>query len=155
MGETILLYATNFFWVAVAVAVIYYSNFFHNLFHNPKINELFFQVSITGYTIMVMFIIYTTFVLPNCMGVNSVEDYNPKLISVGLVVSIISILSLLVAIWPIWGFTSILIFIALLKGFFALQVFLPAGNFGNILFFVITTGSVLSFYIIDHQGYLH
>lgn len=38
LGDKILMYLRNGFWVALAVVVIYYSNFFHNLFLNPKIN---------------------------------------------------------------------------------------------------------------------
>ena len=38
LGDKILMYLRNAFWVCLAVAVIYYSNFFHHLFLNPKIN---------------------------------------------------------------------------------------------------------------------
>lgn len=41
-GDLLIMYIRNLFWVLAAVAVIYYSNFFHHLFTNPKINELFF-----------------------------------------------------------------------------------------------------------------
>lgn len=155
IGDRILMYIRNGFWVAMAAVVIYYSNFFHHLFSNPKINEIFFEISMTGYTIIVMLIIYTTFVLPLCMGIKSIEEYNPKLIPVGAVVGVIAIISLLIAIWPVWGFWSFPIFIAMWKGFFSLSVFLPAGIFGDILFLVLNTGTVLSFYVIEHEGYFH
>lgn len=84
-----------------------------------------------GYTMIVMLILYTTFILPIFYGVKSIEEYNPKLIPVGAVVGVIAVISLLIAIWPVWGFISFPIFITMWKGFFGLAVFLPAGKFGN------------------------
>jgi hypothetical protein len=84
-----------------------------------------------GYTIIVMLILYTSIVLPYCYKVKSIEEYNPKLIPIGAVVGVISVISLLIAIWPVWGFTSLLLFISLWKGFFSLPVFLPAGPIGT------------------------
>lgn len=104
---------------------------------------------------LVMLILYTTFVLPMWFGVNSVEEHNPKLIPIGAIIGFISVISLLIAIWPVWGFYSLLIFICIWKGFFSISVFLPSGNLGiyknylgNFMFIAINTGTVLSFYII-------
>ena len=131
LGEKILMYLKSAMWVGIAVATIYYSNFFHHLFKNPNINEVFFQISMAGYTMIVMLILYTSIILPYCFGIKSIEEYNPKLIPIGAVVGVISVISLLIAIWPVWGFTSFLIFIAMWKGFFSLPTFLPAGPFGT------------------------
>ena len=87
----------------------------------------------TGYTVIVMLILYSAFVLPIFYGIKSLEDYNPKLIPVGAVVGVISVISLIIAIWPVWGFTSLLIFLSLWKGFFSLSVFLPAGRIGKYI----------------------
>lgn len=133
LGDKILMYFKCAFWVGLAVMTIYYSNFFHHLFKNPKINEVFFQISMAGYTIIVMLILYSSIILPYIYKVKSIEEYNPKLIPVGAVVGVISVISLLIAIWPVWGFTSLLIFIAMWKGFFSLPAFLPAGPVGTSL----------------------
>lgn len=61
-----------------------------------------------------------------------------------------AVISLLITIWPVWGFTSLLIFVALWKGFFAMSIFLPGGHVGNLLFLLINAGTILSFYIIEH-----
>jgi hypothetical protein len=37
-GDKVLMYVKSIFWVGLAIFTIYYSNFFHHLFHNPKIN---------------------------------------------------------------------------------------------------------------------
>jgi hypothetical protein len=108
-----------------------------------------------GYTMIVLLIIYTSFILPLVYKINSVEEYNPKLIPIGAVVGLVSVVSLIIAIWPVWGFSSLLIFIALWKGFFSLSVFLPSGQIGNILFIGINVGTILSFYVIEHEGYFH
>lgn len=108
-----------------------------------------------GYTIITMLILYSSIVLPYFYKIKSIEEYNPKLIPVGAVVGVISVISLIIAIWPVWGFTSLLIFIALWKGFFSMPMFLPSGpvsNFylilGDGLFLLINVGTVLSFYVI-------
>jgi hypothetical protein len=84
-----------------------------------------------GYTFLNILIIYTTFIITYWFKIKSVEEYNPKLVPIGAVVGFISVISLIIAIWPVWGFTSLLLFIALWKGFFSLPVFLPAGIIGN------------------------
>ena len=99
--------------------------------------------------------LFTTFIMPRISGTSDVEEYNPKLVSIGAVVGLISVISLLVAIWPVWGWWSLAIFMAIWKGFFSLGVFLPGGDFGNAIFLIINIGTVLSFYFIEHEGYLH
>jgi len=94
--------------------------------------------------------LYTSFVLPRMSGVTNIEDYNPKLVSVGAAVGVVSVISIIIAIWPVWGGWSLLIFISIWKGFFSISVFLPGGDFGNVLFLLINGGTVLSFYIIEH-----
>lgn len=155
LADKLLMYITNGFWVVVAALVVYYTNFFHHFFRNPNINELFYQISIAGYTIIVSLMVFTTFIMPRIAGTDNVEEYNPKLVSVGAVVGLVSVISLIIAIWPVWGWLSLLIFISLWKGFFGLSVFLPPGDFGNALFLLINTGTVLSFYYIEHEGYFH
>ena len=127
------MYMKNLFWVSIGGATLYYSNFFHHLFLNPNINQVFFEISMAGYTAIVMLILYTSFILPIFYGVTSIEEYNPKLIPIGAVVGVVAVVSLLIAIWPVWGFTSFPIFIALWKGFFSMSVFMPAGKIGTSL----------------------
>ena len=149
------MYIKNTIWLAIGIATIYYSNFFHHLFRNPKVNPLYFEISMAAYTIIALLILYTTFVLPIFFKIQNIEEYNPKLIPIGAIAGVIAVISLLISIWPIWGFTSLLIFLALWKGFFALSIFLPGGYFGSLLFLLINAGTILSFYIIEHEGYFH
>jgi len=66
------MYLKNAFWVIVGALVVYYSNFFHHLFRNSNINPLFFEISMCGYTMIVLLIIYTSFILPLVYKINSV-----------------------------------------------------------------------------------
>lgn len=93
--------------------------------------------------------------LPVFFGVKDIEEYNPKLIPIGAVSGVVGVVSLLIAIWPVWGWTSLLIFLSLWKGFFSMSAFLPGGQFGNLLFLILITGTIFSFYIIEHEGYFH
>lgn len=67
------MYAQSAFWLGLGILAIYQSNFFHNLFRNPKINELFFQISMAGYTVIVALILYSSFILPYFYGIKSIE----------------------------------------------------------------------------------
>ena len=155
------MYLQNIFWLGVAIAVIYYTNFFFHLFNNPNVQPLFFEISMAGFTMSIFLVLYSAIVIPYLYGVN-VEEYNPKLISIGTVTGVIAIISLLITIWPVWGWTSLLIFLALFKGFMSLAVLLPSDNLGNfyyilgtVLFILINLSAVMSFYLIEHEGYLH
>lgn len=148
LGDKILAYIKSAIFVGIAIAVIYYSNFFHHLFTNPKVNPLFFEICVAAYTIIILLILYISFILPVFFGVKDIEEYNPKLIPIGAVTGVVAVVSLLIAIWPVWGWTSLLIFLSLWKGFFGLSIFLPGGQFGNLLFLVINAGTIFSFYLI-------
>jgi uncharacterized membrane protein HdeD (DUF308 family) len=155
LADKILMYLRNGFWVIVAAIVIYYSNFFHHLFRNPNVNELFFQITVAGYTFLVALMLFASIIMPRIAGTSDIEEYNPKLVPIGAVVGFVSVISLIIAIWPVWGWWSLLIFISIWKGFFGLSVFLPGGDIGNTLFLLINAGTVLSFYFIEHEGYFH
>jgi len=103
-----------------------------------------------GYTIIISLMLFTSFIMPRIAGTSNVEEYNPKLVSVGAAVGVVSIISIIIAIWPVWGWVSLPIFICLWKGFFSFSDFLPGGDIGNILFILINLGTVLSFYVIEH-----
>lgn len=107
------------------------------------------------YTVIVVLTIYISFVLPHVYKVDNVEDYNPKLIKVAAVFGVMAIICLLIAIWPVWGWTSFVIFFLLWKGFFEVSTFLPGGDLGGILFIGVNVLAVLSYKIIEHEGYFH
>jgi hypothetical protein len=103
-----------------------------------------------GYTIIACLMLFSSFILPRISNTKNIEEYNPKLVSIGAVVGLVSVISMVVAIWPIWGWWSLPIFIFLWKGFFSMAVFLPGGDLGNIIFLFLNTSVILSFYYIEH-----
>ena len=134
----------------MGAGTVYYTNFFHHLFRNPNINDLFFEISMAGYTIIFSLMIFSSFIMPRISDAKNIEEYNPKLVSIGAVVGLVAVISLLVAIWPVWGWWSFPIFVCLWKAFFSLAIFIPGGTVGNIVFLSIITAVTLSFYIIEH-----
>jgi hypothetical protein len=79
-----------------------------------------------------MYALYVCFVLPMVFKITNVEDYNPKLITVGATAGAVAILTLLIAIWPVWGFTSFWMFGILWKGFWELASLMPRGRWSNL-----------------------
>lgn len=142
-------------WVSLAAGCLYYTNFFHHLFHNPKILEPYFTISIACYSVIIVLTLFISFVLPHVYKIENVEDYNPRLIPIATVFGVVAIICLLIAIWPVWGYTSLLVFVLLWKGFFEVSAFLPGGDLGGILFVLVNVLAVFSYKVIEHEGYLH
>ena len=42
LADKVILYVKSAFWVIIGAGTVYYTNFFHHLFKNPNINDLFF-----------------------------------------------------------------------------------------------------------------
>lgn len=125
------MYLGALFWFALGMATIYYSNFFHHYFFNSKVYQPFHNISIACYFVVILFLIFACFILPYGYGIENVEDYNPKLIPTATAFGFVGVLTLIISMWPIWGYTTLLIFILMWKGFFAIGAFLPKGIIGR------------------------
>jgi hypothetical protein len=104
----------------------------------------------TCYTVIIIVTLYIVFVLPRLYGIKNIEEYNPRLIPVITVFGVVGVVSLLVAIWPVWGWTSLVIFFLMWKGFFEVEMFLPDGDLGGLLFILVNLLAVFSYKIIGH-----
>lgn len=51
-------------WVTTALSSIYISNFFYNIFNNPKIREPFFSISMTSFSFLAVYAIFVSYALP-------------------------------------------------------------------------------------------
>lgn len=51
-------------WVVAGAVAVYYSNFFHVIWHSDKVNPLFFGITLSGFTIFAIMTIYVGFILP-------------------------------------------------------------------------------------------
>ena len=133
LPDKILMYIGATFWIFAAVATIYYTNFFQHFFFSPKLYEPFHSICIGCYAIVICILIFSCFVLPYAYGIANVDDYNPKIMPTAAAFGFIGVITLIISVWPIWGFTTLLIFVAIWKGFFSMGVFIPKGFIGNSL----------------------
>ncbi len=118
-------------WLMASLCTVYYSNFFFNVFYNPNVLEPFISISLASFTYLSIFALYVCYVLPR-KGVKNCEEYNPKIINVGAGAGAIAIVSFLIAIWPVWGFTSLWMFALIWKGFWELATIMPRGQFSDL-----------------------
>ena len=131
LPDKILMYITALFWFGLGVATTYYTNFFYHFFFSPKLYQPFHHICIASYVVIVGVLIFACFILPYGYKIENVEDYNPKLIPTATAFGVVGVITLIVSVWPIWGYTSLLIFFLLWKGFFSMGLFLPKGIIGN------------------------
>lgn len=114
------MYLTATFWFSLGIATMFYTNFFYHFFFSPKVYQPFHTICIAAYVIVVLFLIFACFILPYGYGIDNLEEYNPKLIPTVTAFGFIGVITLLVSVWPIWGYSTLLIFVLMWKGFFAM-----------------------------------
>lgn len=107
------------------------------------------------FCIVFVITLFITFALPHIYKIDSVEDYNHRLIPIATVFGVVAVICMLIAIWPVWGYTSLLVFFLLWKGFFEVSTLLPGGDLGSILFILINVLAIFSYKFIEHEGYMH
>lgn len=125
-------------WLAVSLYVWNITDFFHELFANPLIFQSMRTISIMGFTSITIITIYICFGLPSIYDIHNVEEYNPNLIKVGAALSGISFSSLILALWPVWGYYSIVILFILRKGFYGLSDLLPRKKYNEFSIYLLT-----------------
>jgi hypothetical protein len=62
---------------------------------------------------------------------------------------------LTVAIWPIWGFYSPFYILIMTFGYFMALTFLPGGNIGIIMFWLLFIGIATLSHTLPHAGHEH
>merc|ERR1719387_3097928 len=70
-------------------------------------------------------------------------------------VGFLTCLLLFFALWPVWGFLTLVIQLVFFLGFLNAGHFLPGGTLGSILMFVIFFGAFLTSELIPHEGLAH
>ena len=139
-------------WVLASVFVVYYSNFFHNIWENEKINNLFFAMSLISFGVFSSISVYATFLTPSF---DDLEITSPRLIPAATIFGFICFNSTLIAIWPVWGWYSPPMLVTMMMGYLMVGTFLPKGNLGSGLYLVMLVGSFFSSRFIPHSGLLH
>ncbi|KAM3135497.1 hypothetical protein pb186bvf_012353 [Paramecium bursaria] len=115
--------------------------------------RLFLSIAMILIGVNVALSIYAAFILPYILKVKEdIEEYNPQAIQIGAFTGFMSFLTLSIAIWPIWGWLSMPILLALFLGFINTGHFLPNNQFSGFLFGMIFVGAFCSHLFIDHDG---
>lgn len=144
------------FVIALSIAFVYYSNFIKVILNDERVNFICLIVSILGYSVLIGIICYLSFYLPR-FGIepDQWKSYCPNMIPFASAIGCVSMLLIIIAIWPVYGFLSILLIFTIKLGVIFTIHFAPSGKLGNIFFFGIILSILLSGYYIDHDGYLH
>lgn len=144
--------ARSLAWVAAAVFIVYYTNFFSVIWENSKVNTLFFSISLISFGIFFSMILYASFVIAN---VEDIEIIAPRIIPTASLFGFCCFMSSLVAFWPVWGWYTPAILFTMLMGYLMAGTFVPKGKIGSVAYLVLIMGSGLSGYYIPHGGFLH
>eukprot|EP00743_Colponemidia_sp_Colp-15_P006506 GILK01007005.1.p1 GENE.GILK01007005.1~~GILK01007005.1.p1 ORF type:complete len:201 (+),score=26.18 GILK01007005.1:280-882(+) len=144
------------FWVVAASSVIYYTNFFRVIWEHPNVNYLFFRLGLMGLGINIAIIFYLSIYLPYIARVEEEWDiYCPRVIPVATVVGISNSICFSVALWPVWGWVTLIILAVLFMGLMMTAHFLPSGFLGTVLISAIFFGASYTVHIIPHEGLWH
>ena len=126
-------------WVAIFFFVFERTKIVKELFNNPKINELFLMIFLFAFGINFAIILFVSIAIP-CMGYERYEDYSPHITPLGSVIMAVGFFSLVIAIFPVYGFWSLLIVPILGMGFLMFAHFIPLqGNANSLVLFCIFT----------------
>lgn len=140
------------FWMAAAIAVLYYSNFFTVIFTHAGVNPVFFAVTLIGFGLFASMTLYAVFGLPQD---EEIEVVAPRLVPTATAVAFTTFLTALIAFWPVWGWYTPLIMLVLLMGMLMSGQLMPSGTPGSVLFLLLFVLAMLSGYAIPHEGLLH
>ena len=145
-------HAHHLFWMAAAIAVLYYSNFFTVIFTHSGVNPLFFALTLMGFGIFASMTLYALFGLPRD---EDIEVVAPRLIPTATAIGFTTFMSALIAFWPVWGWYTPLMLVVMLMGYLMSGQVMPGGSAGTVLFMLVFLLAVLSGYVIPHEGLLH
>lgn len=117
-------------WVIGGIVALHYSNFFEVILNSPKVNPMFGSVAVVSFAIFASLTLYSTFVLPACV---EVEVAAPNLVYMAAALGFFSFLTTLIAVWPVYGWLTPVLIVAMLGGFVFFGTFLPKGMIGSVL----------------------
>jgi hypothetical protein len=115
-------------WLAAAVLVARWTNFFHVIFHSDQVNRIVLHVAFACLGINTLLLLYLTVYLPKVVKLtdsSAWDVYCPKVVPSMGVLGVVSAILLIRATYPVWGFLAPLILgIEAMGALFATQ-FIP------------------------------
>eukprot|EP00928_Gymnodinium_smaydae_P091861 TRINITY_DN75620_c0_g1_i2.p1 TRINITY_DN75620_c0_g1~~TRINITY_DN75620_c0_g1_i2.p1 ORF type:complete len:234 (+),score=33.89 TRINITY_DN75620_c0_g1_i2:69-704(+) len=144
------------FWVGLACLTIYWTNFFRVIWESPLVNRTYFYLALACLFFNITMLFYLAVWCVEVKGLkNPWEDHNPKAIPVMAICGFLTFFLFFFALWPVWGFLTILIQLVFFLGFVNAGQFLPGGAIGSIMMFVIFFGAFFTSVLIPHEGFAH
>jgi hypothetical protein len=143
--------------IGLAIAVIYFSNFFKIIFEHPGIDLSYLYLSIISYTASLCIIFYLSFYLPYFKKIHEDQwdSYCPNMIPITTICGILGVVFLISAIWDVYRWYSIPMVLIINWGMVMTAHFAPGNVIGDFIFFSLLAGALISGYYIEHNGYLH
>ena len=135
--EIIEQYVYAFCSICLAGGIIYYTNFFYNLYFNEKVDRLYQFFSLIFFIMTISIFCYLSFYLPlKGKSEEEIDKEMDNIIPYCTIIGIFAIITLIISVWDIYYYYSIPIVLSILWAFIMTANFAPRGIIGNIFFFV-------------------
>ena len=129
-------YAYAFCSIVLACGIIYYTNFFYNLYFNEKVDRLYQFFSLIFFIMTISIFCYLSFYLPlKGKSDEEIDKEMENIIPYCTIIGIFAIITLIISVWDIYYYYSIPIVLSILWAFIMTANFAPRGILGNIFFF--------------------
>ncbi|CAE8685935.1 unnamed protein product, partial [Polarella glacialis] len=135
---------------------IWYTNFFRVIWESPLVNRTYFYLALACLAFNMSMLAYLAVW---CSIFEKIEEpwetKHPKAVPVMALVGFTTMFLFFFAFWPVWGFLTFAIQLVFFLGYINAGNFLPSGNLGSILMFVIFFGAFFTSELIPHEGLAH
>lgn len=143
-------------WVAICVAMIYWTNFFRVIWESPLVNRPYFHFALACLSFNMSLLAYLAIWCSCVRGIDDPWDtLYPKSMYVMGIVALLTFVLFNAALWPVWGFLVPFMQLVFFLGFINSGHFLPNGTLGSLLMFVIFIGAFFTSELIPHEGLAH
>lgn len=147
---------TAAFWIGLACATIYYTNFFRVIWEHPGVNRTYFYLAMAALAFNMTLLAYMAVWLATIKGIEAPwETHIPQAVPVMAIVGFTTLFLFFFALWPVWGIMTLGIQIVFFLGFLSAGQFLPSGPVGTLMMFVIFFGAFFTSEMIPHEGLAH
>lgn len=126
-------------WISLSCLIIYKTNFFRQVWENPKVNSFFLNLSLACAGFVFAIVTYTSVIAPCRLGREvDLEKDLPSLIPAMTLSGVTSFISSIMAMWPVWGIFTPIYMLVLFFGYSFSLMFLPSGHLGTVCFYLAT-----------------
>lgn len=121
--------------MGLAALVIYKTQFFRQIWENPRVNSFFLNVSLCCISFQCVILGYISVIAPCCLRKDvDLEKDLPSIIPVMALCGVTIFICANLAMWPVWSFLTPIYMIVVFFGSTLSMMFLPSGHFGSLCF---------------------